>query len=74
MFQSLILSTAVPTIIGFSLWREVSLALWVGSGQNRSYSSSSLSCLQFYPRVLAELVDLQGFYEPDTVELIGWIR
>ncbi|XP_013880245.1 probable C-mannosyltransferase DPY19L4 [Austrofundulus limnaeus] len=47
---SLILSTAVPTIIGFSLWRE------------------------FYPRVLAELADLQGFYEPDTVELINWIR
>ncbi|XP_047239438.1 probable C-mannosyltransferase DPY19L4 isoform X2 [Girardinichthys multiradiatus] len=47
---SLILSTAVPTIIGFSLWRE------------------------FYPRVLAELTDLQEFYDPDMVELISWIR
>uniref|UniRef100_A0A3Q3RUX4 Dpy-19 like 4 n=1 Tax=Mastacembelus armatus TaxID=205130 RepID=A0A3Q3RUX4_9TELE len=47
---SLILSTAVPTIIGFSLWREYS------------------------PRVLAELSDLQEFYDPDTVELISWIR
>ncbi|XP_038131407.1 probable C-mannosyltransferase DPY19L4 [Cyprinodon tularosa] len=47
---SLILSTAVPTIIGFSLWRE------------------------YYPRVLADLADLQEFYDPDTTELIGWIR
>ncbi|XP_040910049.1 probable C-mannosyltransferase DPY19L4 [Toxotes jaculatrix] len=47
---SLILSTAVPTIIGFSLWRE------------------------YCPRVLAELSDLQEFYEPDAVELISWIR
>ncbi|XP_017276431.1 probable C-mannosyltransferase DPY19L4 [Kryptolebias marmoratus] len=29
---------------------------------------------EFYPRVLAELADLQEFYEPDTVELISWIR
>ncbi|XP_043994776.1 probable C-mannosyltransferase DPY19L4 isoform X2 [Gambusia affinis] len=47
---SLILSTAVPTIIGFSLWRE------------------------FYPRVLAELADLQEIYDPDLMELIAWIR
>ncbi|XP_049458927.1 probable C-mannosyltransferase DPY19L4 isoform X1 [Epinephelus fuscoguttatus] len=47
---SLILSTAVPTIIGFSLWRE------------------------YCPRVLAELSDLQEFYDPDTVELISWIK
>ncbi|KAM4538778.1 putative C-mannosyltransferase DPY19L4 isoform 2-T2 [Odontesthes bonariensis] len=47
---SLILSTAVPTIIGFSLWRE------------------------YYPRVLAELADLQEFYDPDAFELISWIR
>uniref|UniRef100_A0A3Q2QEK6 Dpy-19 like 4 n=1 Tax=Fundulus heteroclitus TaxID=8078 RepID=A0A3Q2QEK6_FUNHE len=47
---SLILSTAVPTIIGFTLWRE------------------------YYPRVLAELADLQEFHDPDLVELIGWIR
>ncbi|KAM9385940.1 putative C-mannosyltransferase DPY19L4 isoform 2-T2 [Pholidichthys leucotaenia] len=47
---SLILSTAVPTIIGFSLWRE------------------------YCPRVLAELSELQEFYDPDTVELISWIR
>ncbi|XP_047460250.1 probable C-mannosyltransferase DPY19L4 [Mugil cephalus] len=47
---SLILSTAVPTIIGFSLWRE------------------------YCPRVLADLSELQEFYDPDTVELISWIR
>ncbi|XP_031151536.1 probable C-mannosyltransferase DPY19L4 isoform X1 [Sander lucioperca] len=47
---SLILSTAVPTIIGFSLWRE------------------------YCPRVLAELSDVQEFYNPDTVELINWIK
>uniref|UniRef100_H3CF34 Dpy-19 like 4 n=2 Tax=Tetraodon nigroviridis TaxID=99883 RepID=H3CF34_TETNG len=47
---SLILSTAVPTIIGFSLWRE------------------------YCPRVLAELSDLQEFYDPDIVELISWIK
>ncbi|XP_068602912.1 probable C-mannosyltransferase DPY19L4 [Brachionichthys hirsutus] len=47
---SLILSTAVPTIIGFSLWRE------------------------YCPRVLADLSDLQEFYDPDTLELITWIR
>lgn len=47
---SLILSTAVPTIIGFSLWRE------------------------FSPRVLAELSELQEFYDADTVELMSWIK
>ncbi|XP_040045515.2 putative C-mannosyltransferase DPY19L4 [Gasterosteus aculeatus] len=47
---SLILSTAVPTIIGFSLWRE------------------------YCPRVLAELSDVQEFYDADTVELISWIN
>nr|XP_057903325.1 probable C-mannosyltransferase DPY19L4 isoform X2 [Doryrhamphus excisus] len=47
---SLILSTAVPTIIGFSLWRE------------------------YCPRLLAELSELQEFYDPDTAEMISWIR
>uniref|UniRef100_A0A667XQH8 Dpy-19 like 4 n=1 Tax=Myripristis murdjan TaxID=586833 RepID=A0A667XQH8_9TELE len=47
---ALILSTAVPTIIGFSLWRE------------------------YFPRVLAELSELQEFYDPDTVELMSWIK
>ncbi|CAL9690750.1 unnamed protein product [Knipowitschia caucasica] len=47
---SLTLSTAVPTIICFSLWRE--------------------HC----PRVVSELADLQEFYDPDTVELINWIK
>uniref|UniRef100_A0A8D3DE91 Dpy-19 like 4 n=1 Tax=Scophthalmus maximus TaxID=52904 RepID=A0A8D3DE91_SCOMX len=47
---SLVLSTAIPTIIGFSLWRE------------------------YCPRVLAELSDLQEYYNPDTVELMNWIR
>lgn len=30
--------------------------------------------LQYCPRVLAELSDLQEFYDPDMVELISWIR
>uniref|UniRef100_A0A3B5MND6 Dpy-19 like 4 n=1 Tax=Xiphophorus couchianus TaxID=32473 RepID=A0A3B5MND6_9TELE len=30
--------------------------------------------LQFYPRVLAELADLQEIYDPDLMELIAWIR
>uniref|UniRef100_A0A672H441 Dpy-19 like 4 n=1 Tax=Salarias fasciatus TaxID=181472 RepID=A0A672H441_SALFA len=47
---SLILSTAVPTIICFSLWRE------------------------YCPHVIAELTDLQEFYDPDTVELLSWIK
>ncbi|XP_034163407.2 probable C-mannosyltransferase DPY19L4 [Pangasianodon hypophthalmus] len=47
---ALILSTAVPTIIGFSLWRE------------------------YFPRVLSELTEVQEFYDPDTVELMNWIR
>ncbi|XP_056154388.1 probable C-mannosyltransferase DPY19L4 isoform X2 [Lampris incognitus] len=47
---ALILSTAVPTIIGFSLWRE------------------------YFPRVLSELSELQEFYDPDTVELMNWIK
>uniref|UniRef100_A0A3B4AFR3 Uncharacterized protein n=1 Tax=Periophthalmus magnuspinnatus TaxID=409849 RepID=A0A3B4AFR3_9GOBI len=47
---SLTLSTAVPTIICFSLWRE------------------------YCPRVMSELADLQEFYDPDTVELINWIK
>uniref|UniRef100_A0A7N8XZE5 Dpy-19 like 4 n=1 Tax=Mastacembelus armatus TaxID=205130 RepID=A0A7N8XZE5_9TELE len=32
------------------------------------------SVMQYSPRVLAELSDLQEFYDPDTVELISWIR
>ncbi|XP_028819763.1 probable C-mannosyltransferase DPY19L4 isoform X2 [Denticeps clupeoides] len=47
---ALILSTAVPTIIGFSLWRE------------------------YFPRVLSELSELQEFYDPDSVELMNWIK
>lgn len=47
---SLTLSTAVPLIISFSLWRE------------------------YCPRVMSELVDLQEFYDPDTVGLINWIK
>uniref|UniRef100_A0A8C9RNM6 Dpy-19 like 4 n=1 Tax=Scleropages formosus TaxID=113540 RepID=A0A8C9RNM6_SCLFO len=46
----LILSTAVPTIIGFSLWRE------------------------YFPRLISELSELQEFYDPDTVELMNWIK
>lgn len=36
--------------------------------------SAALLCSQYCPRVLAELSDLQEFYDPDTVELITWIR
>ncbi|XP_019899920.1 probable C-mannosyltransferase DPY19L4 isoform X5 [Esox lucius] len=47
---ALVLSTAVPTIIGFSLWRE------------------------YFPHVIAELSELQEFHDPDTVELMTWIK
>ncbi|XP_037235507.1 probable C-mannosyltransferase DPY19L4 isoform X3 [Falco rusticolus] len=47
---ALILSMAVPTIIGFSLWKE------------------------FFPRIMTELSELQEFYDPDTVELMTWIK
>ncbi|XP_019487565.1 PREDICTED: probable C-mannosyltransferase DPY19L4 isoform X2 [Hipposideros armiger] len=45
-----ILSMAVPTIIGLSLWKE------------------------FFPRLMTELTELQEFYDPDTVELMTWIK
>uniref|UniRef100_A0A8C4L3R4 Dpy-19 like 4 n=1 Tax=Equus asinus asinus TaxID=83772 RepID=A0A8C4L3R4_EQUAS len=47
---ALILSMAVPTIIGLSLWKE------------------------FFPRLMTELTELQEFYDPDTVELMTWIK
>lgn len=47
---ALILSMAVPTIIGISLWKE------------------------FFPRLMTELTELQEFYDPDTVELMTWIK
>ncbi|XP_037856205.2 probable C-mannosyltransferase DPY19L4 isoform X4 [Chlorocebus sabaeus] len=47
---ALILSMAVPTIIGLSLWKE------------------------FFPRLMTELMELQEFYDPDTVELMTWIK
>ncbi|KAJ7337970.1 hypothetical protein JRQ81_010496 [Phrynocephalus forsythii] len=47
---ALILSMAVPTIIGFSLWKE------------------------FFPRIVAELSELQEYYDPDTVGLMTWIN
>ncbi|KAM6413146.1 putative C-mannosyltransferase DPY19L4 isoform 2-T2 [Pluvialis apricaria] len=47
---ALILSMAVPTIIGFSLWKE------------------------FFPRIMTELSEIQEFYDPDTVELMTWIK
>ncbi|XP_042319951.1 probable C-mannosyltransferase DPY19L4 isoform X2 [Sceloporus undulatus] len=50
IFLALILSMAVPTIIGFSLWKE------------------------FFPRIMAELSELQEFYDPDTVGLMTWIK
>uniref|UniRef100_A0A8C7XVV8 Dpy-19 like 4 n=1 Tax=Oryzias sinensis TaxID=183150 RepID=A0A8C7XVV8_9TELE len=45
---ALILSTAVPTIIGFSLWREVRLSVTLG--------------------------ELHEIHDPDTLELMTWIR
>ncbi|XP_028919192.1 probable C-mannosyltransferase DPY19L4 isoform X1 [Ornithorhynchus anatinus] len=50
LLLALILSMAVPTIIGFSLWKE------------------------FFPRIMTELSELQEFYDPDTVELMTWIK
>uniref|UniRef100_A0A8C6R6U0 Dpy-19 like 4 n=1 Tax=Nannospalax galili TaxID=1026970 RepID=A0A8C6R6U0_NANGA len=47
---ALILSMAVPTIIGLSFWKE------------------------FFPRLITELTELQEFYDPDTVELMTWIK
>ncbi|XP_053516988.1 probable C-mannosyltransferase DPY19L4 isoform X1 [Artibeus jamaicensis] len=47
---ALILSMAMPTIIGLSLWKE------------------------FFPKLMAELTELQEFYDPDTVELMTWIK
>ncbi|KAB1258141.1 putative C-mannosyltransferase DPY19L4 [Camelus dromedarius] len=47
---ALVLSMAVPTIIGLSLWKE------------------------FFPRLMTELMELQEFYDPDTVELMTWIK
>uniref|UniRef100_A0ACB8FFI3 Uncharacterized protein n=1 Tax=Sphaerodactylus townsendi TaxID=933632 RepID=A0ACB8FFI3_9SAUR len=48
---ALILSMAVPTIIGFSLCGK-----------------------KFFPRIMAELSELQEFYDPDTVGLMTWIK
>ncbi|XP_034033725.1 probable C-mannosyltransferase DPY19L4 [Thalassophryne amazonica] len=45
-----ILSSAVPAIIGCSLWQE------------------------YFPHILAELSDLQEMYDPDTFQLLNWIR
>ncbi|XP_075776478.1 putative C-mannosyltransferase DPY19L4 isoform X3 [Pelodiscus sinensis] len=47
---ALILSMAVPSIIGFSLWKE------------------------YFPRIMAELSELQELYDSDTVELMMWIK
>ncbi|XP_067887677.1 probable C-mannosyltransferase DPY19L4 isoform X4 [Heterodontus francisci] len=47
---ALMLSTAVPTIIGFSMWKD------------------------FFPDVMAELSELEEFYDADTVELMSWIK
>lgn len=29
---------------------------------------------QFFPRIMTELTELQEFYDPDTVELMTWIK
>lgn len=77
--QSLIMSTAVPAIIGFSLWREVRLLF-------QSLHLLALFCVfkdtlwcsflsfKYCPRVLAELSELQELYDSDLVELVNWIR
>uniref|UniRef100_A0A4W3J5S0 Dpy-19 like C-mannosyltransferase 3 n=1 Tax=Callorhinchus milii TaxID=7868 RepID=A0A4W3J5S0_CALMI len=31
-------------------------------------------CHEFWPKVMAELSDLREFYDPDTVELMNWIK
>lgn len=73
-FQSLILSTAVPTIIGFSLWREVRFILFWNLWVKCLDAYKTTVLLQYCPRVLAELSDLHDFYDSDMVELISWIR
>lgn len=74
IFQSLILSTAVPTIIGFSLWREVGFILFRNLWVKCLDAYKTPVFLQYCPRVLAELSDLHDFYDSDMVELISWIR
>lgn len=74
IFQSLILSTAVPTIIGFSLWREVWFLLFRNLWVKCLDAYKKPVFLQYCPRVLAELSDLHDFYDSDMVELISWIR
>lgn len=79
ILQSLIMSTAVPAIIGFSLWREVrllflSLCLFHTFCKHFRPLSLSLPLSKYCPRVLAELSELQELYDSDTVELINWIR
>ena len=41
-----------------------------------SSSSDPFICsgLQYFPRVLGELSELQEIYDTDTVELVNWIR
>lgn len=29
---------------------------------------------QFFPRIMSELSEIQEFYDPDTVELMTWIK
>ncbi|XP_067854079.1 protein C-mannosyl-transferase DPY19L3 [Heptranchias perlo] len=31
-------------------------------------------CQEFWPKLMAELSDLREFYDPDTVELMNWIK
>ncbi|XP_062923532.1 probable C-mannosyltransferase DPY19L3 isoform X2 [Mobula hypostoma] len=31
-------------------------------------------CYEFWPKLMAELSDLREFYDPDTVELMNWIK
>lgn len=39
-----------------------------------SASQFSLLHLQFWPKLMNELSELREFYDPDTVELMTWIR
>lgn len=63
--QSLILSTAVPTIIGFSLWREVSFFKAVYLQELfLSGISAALLCFTVLPSGLSRVVGSAGVLRP----------
>uniref|UniRef100_A0A8D3DT22 Dpy-19 like 4 n=1 Tax=Scophthalmus maximus TaxID=52904 RepID=A0A8D3DT22_SCOMX len=70
-----------PYVCMFTAFGVCSPDLWMTVFKwlrlNRTFhllSVPPLSASQYCPRVLAELSDLQEYYNPDTVELMNWIR